>query len=429
MAGHDRLRVSSMAVIVLILTLISGCGQPSLTHEEARLDNVVAAIPLYELAVSNRDQSQMTLIYTDGSYALLTGSSMFSLTAEWTEKGLFYQDSKKDYFIGADPSQTSIQNNPKTDFQYGSIALDAASVMTVYNTGLQDENDGQLQVLNSNGSHSDIADYSTSKYGGWGASLAVCGQTPYLISSENLSPDPLRNPSALLAKGSDGDNLQYQLIHEISFRKQDFPPSVGTIVGDEPYVYGFNLPATIPCHNNHLIFPAIAQQNSSIDEIVTIVLINWNVETGEYSVDTLKDSDGEPLTSKSGTGWSNIRPLDSGSLKGYDLLFFNENDGTILSTDVRTGVVHVVGKPKLIGKMNPYNGKIQVRTTPTRIYETVIPINTGAGTTSFIDIYDRQTEKLIKTLTINNAFTKYQQNNTVQPGTLAINPAEPLFNQ
>lgn len=158
-----------------------------------------------------------------------------------------------------------------------------------------------------------------------------------------------------------------------------------------------------------------------------LAIMKWSVDTGDYSLTTLKDSS-QKIIHSSGERWGGFVALsDQGALKGNSLIFYNNYDGEIFSADVTSGIVHTVGRPKLVGSVSPYNGRITVKTTPTHLYETVIPINDGAGTHSFIDIYDRRTEQLVTTVHIDDEFTKYQQTNTVQPNDPAFNPNEPLF--
>ncbi|MCI1978376.1 MAG: hypothetical protein LKJ44_01455 [Bifidobacteriaceae bacterium] len=417
-----------LALIALTIVALGGCGQPSASSQSVRLDDVVAAIPLYELADSDKDRSQMALIHSDGSYELLQGSAMFSQFAVWTKSGLFYQDSTKDYFIGADPTDTKVTENPKTDFEYGSIALNKDRALTVYNSGLQDRFDGQLQISHADGTHSASTKYSTNESGGWGVSLALCGTTPYILSSGNLDPDSPAEDSALLATAGTGATPRYRLIQQVDFDDDDFPASQYALLGDHPYVDSYN-GGSIPCRNDTLVFPVRAMRDSvEHTETGVLAVMKWNVKTGRHSLTVLKDADGT-IPHYTGKEWEGLASLaDTGALQGDDLVFYNNYTGRILSADITTGTLHTIGAPTLTGSTNPYNGNITVRTSPTHLYETIIPLSDTAGTRSFIDVYDRRTERLVKTLTIDDGFTTYEQTDTVQSGDPALNPTEPLFN-
>lgn len=117
MRRNLRIGIAVMTSCCMVAAL-NGCSapQPSISVDQAVLDDVVAAIPLYEFSSSRRDRSQIALVKTDGSYALITNSAMFYNVPIWTDRWLFFPDSNNDYYIGVDPTDTKVVSNEKTDF-------------------------------------------------------------------------------------------------------------------------------------------------------------------------------------------------------------------------------------------------------------------------------------------------------------------------
>lgn len=413
-----------------MVAALNGCSapQPSISVDQAVLDDVVAAIPLYEFSSSRRDRSQIALVKTDGSYALITNSAMFYNVPIWTDRWLFFPDSNNDYYIGVDPTDTKVVSNEKTDFSYNAIAIDDDHILTVYNSGLQDMDigDNQVVVSSPNGTIKQAV-FSTAD-GGGGGDLALCGTDVYNISSTTTftSPDGIETHSrAIMGQVSQGTYPTIGPFVRLNADPSGFTEEEVSIVGDTVSVYSLEPGLGLPCRNDVVVFIGLAAKRTDTQLTSILTVVSWNVKTGDYSLTTLKDSNGTLITQSYGDEWGDFRYTDNGLL-GDELIFLNGESGRILRVNIKTGISRELAMPDYPGGW-PYNGRFHLEVMNGRIYLSLLPMNDSAGTESFINVYDADDGSLIKQMKIDDRFTEYLQKDTVQSGRLAYNPKEPLF--
>jgi hypothetical protein len=393
---------------------------------DVTLKDVAFAIPLYEIAGSmvSVDRSQMVFVYKDGSYQIHDGTAMFDLAPVWTHKGLSFADRTDDYFVGENPQDTKTVPHKKTDFQYASIALGSDQRLTIYNTGMQDKVDGRAIITDSVG-HSSTKAYST-KGTLAATSLTSCGSLTLGVVGDESDFTRLH-----LYRFADHERIGFKKLKNLQIEAKSFSSEVLRTIDGVPTMEDLVVGSTsLPCADDTIHF--IAKVSKTQTEASTEVLISgsWNIKTGKARYVPLRNSDGSLITNEYGDyggEWSGY-DYDQQSFDGSTHTFVSSETGRLMQTDVKTGVTRVLDAPKITGGA-PYNGRIYLRSSKTRFYVFMLPMNDNGGIHSTVRIYDRRTTKLIKVFTIDDSFTHHLQTDSVQNGSPVINPAEPLFRE
>jgi hypothetical protein len=213
--------------------------------------------------------------------------------------------------------------------------------------------------------------------------------------------------------------------------KDAFSGEVLKTIGGAPTISAFPTGSTLlPCSGGVLHFITSISKSQTEASKEVLVYGTWDISTGKTTYVPLRNEKGALLTNEYGDyggEWSGY-DYDQQSFDGVTHTFVSSETGRLMQTDVETGITRVLDAPKITGGA-PYNGRIYLRSSKTRFYVFMLPMNDDGGIHSTVRIYDRHTSKLIKIFTIDDQFTQHLQNDSVQNGPPVINPAEPLFKE
>ncbi|TCD54770.1 hypothetical protein EJ419_01330 [Alloscardovia theropitheci] len=400
----------------------------ALNGKKVDLSQVVAIIPLYEIANSSayaKDRSQLVFVFKDGSYKIQDNHYMFLKQIAWTDKGVFYSDRKNDYFIDATTNIIHVTKHEKTDFEYTTYALDDTHSMTMYNKGLGVKNDGILSVASSHGDFQEIT-YDTGDHSGLGDNVALCENgNSYEVSNNSWTT---HRDTTVMYQLSEKHMPVYKKVQEITrVSARDFENSsdILAITHNDPAIeiHGEGSHTTV-CKDNW-IYSTIQIGHDltsylNMPKGFPLGILKWNAVTGEHIIIVLRDEEGNLLRTPYGDQWNCIQQ-SRGSLYRNSFIIMSCDSGTIADVDLSTGKTREI-ITGLVPKEKMPAGRFYLECTDKYVYRSWIPINDNLGKQSSITKYSRYTKAVMEKINIDDKFTQYEQTDTVQPGYVAFNP-------
>ncbi|TCD54935.1 hypothetical protein EJ419_00640 [Alloscardovia theropitheci] len=396
------------------------------------LSHVILIIPLYEFADSTsipEDRSQIVFIHDDGTYEIQDNHYMFSKTVAWTDRGVFYSDWKYDYFIDMKTEIMHVTPHEKTEFEYTTYEIDDSHVATMYNKGIGLKDNGLLSVSSADDPHTyEELTYTVGDEFTLGSNVGACANgNTYEIGVAGVGS---AEPTNVMYQLSEKDKPVYKKVHSIKATNVNYFDDFSEIhqyTGNQTTVAfgsGFGYPSTV-CSDNWIY--GLVDIGKSLDGYgeenpkgYIKALMKWNVISGENSFLPLRDEHNKIMYSPYGDKWNTIQYTNN-SLESNQFIMSSMDTGAIAAVDMETGIVTQIAPPLVSSDKWPI-GNVKINCSRAYIYQTWIPMNDDLGKHSYINVYSRETYKLINTIKIDDSFTQYEQNNSVQSGFPVFNP-------
>lgn len=428
-----RWRVVRILLIVpLVLSLLSGCSifqsivqkessAEKITDGHVDLSHVVAVVPLYTSQQTKKWISQIAYIFDDGSFKIHENAGMFGKEAAWTKKGIFYSDEKNDYFVSSQTNTIRATRHPKTVFQYVTYALDDNRVMTTYNAGMDEKNNGENSIATSGGKYVS-AIYTQGSESLTAGNVGVCENgNSYQIGTDKYFD---KQPEVDIYQFSEKNKPLYKKVQTIDHvQLSDFANSsdVNRFTKGAPIIDASGGGITTPCINNWIYTVVeIGRDARSYDDVgYNLGIMKWNVETGKFKITPLYEESGKLFVTPYGDQWNDFEN-DSYALQGDNYIFVSGYSGAVASVNLKTGVVHEI----VHGSHNSddWSGfRIFSSTTNRYIFTSDIPMNVEKDSHAYFYVHSRE-GKLIKKFSISDDFVAYCSDNDFIIGRPAYNP-------
>lgn len=408
-------------VLMLSASLLSACSpfgmsilREAKSFDQVTMKGVVLAFNAdppgvgSEGEIDKHKKGYMILVNEDGSSQIVETAGMAQQMPVWTRKGLYFSDRDTDYFLNDDNGNTIRKSTPNPKVPYESLAAETPSgdAIELFDLGFEPVAQESQPAVNKLSVRYPFADSKNHilKAFGFGA-VAYCGDVPYGI-----------NDLTTLDGDKDGIRL-------VNIESGD---TAVAVVETEVSSVGFN--TQVPGRFNDISAIKTNSQSSAVcspDGVFTALLhtavsdvgksklaiVKWNIHTGKVEITPItlngKESEFAPIYSYLNVGGNTFITVD--------------NYGNVYSCDIETGkaVLEIPKDADVEGQSNHFWTHVAVSEN----HLVRVTMSTDEGHIVKISIFDKNTKKLTKELTLSRELSTLLQGRDIYFNNgMAINP-------
>lgn len=386
------------------------------TSNHVDIGKVVGAILIYDNQKNPDDYTYIALVFDTGKIELLRNAWVWHNNAHWTDAGLYYVDKHKNYFISNSSGKIQSTNDEKDADIYGSISVDNSHVLNSFLGSFEGKTRRFIEITSSAGTK-EFATIPTQEIL---SNLAQCGTDIYgFTESQSSTSSEDYDAHLSLYKLSSGPKTVGTLHQTQTIHSAELKPDITRSVR-HPYSFAVNMDDKIACLDDK-IYVILSIFGG---EATAHTLLTWDITNNEYSLLPLIAPDGKQLGSISRDDNSYFMTAQSPIINNT-LILFDSESGKILLADITNGKTQELAAGAHIQGVHV---SYSVWANEHRIYRCAISRVTNPGLQSRIDVFDRTSGELLKTVKLDDCFTQYlKAKETYMVTPTAFNPREPLF--